>query len=91
MRPLARLVTAGMASASAELGQEGLGPQPKPGGSPAFPRALTGRKAVAGRLVSLGQPVSDKKIDFLFFFYYLKVEMVWKMFDYKKFAPNLFK
>jgi hypothetical protein len=46
--------------------------------------ARTGQKAVAGRLISLGRPVSDKKIDFLFFFYYLKVEIVWKMFDYSK-------
>jgi hypothetical protein len=63
-------------------GQGGLGPQPKPGGAPVFPCVRTGRKAVAGRLVSLGRPVSDKKINFSFFFYYLKVEMVWKMFDY---------
>jgi hypothetical protein len=29
-----------------------------------------------------GRPVCDKKNGFSFFFYYLKIEMVWKMFDY---------
>jgi hypothetical protein len=45
------------------------------------PRAL-GPKTSTDRIDSLGQPVSDKKNGFSFFFYYLKMEMVWKMFDY---------
>jgi hypothetical protein len=46
------------------------------------PRACKGRKAVSGRWIPLGRPVSNKKNDFSFFFYYLKIERVWKMFDY---------
>jgi hypothetical protein len=35
------------------------------------------------RPVDLAGPArSNKKNEFLFFFYYLKMEMVWKMFDY---------
>jgi hypothetical protein len=63
-------------------GQGGLGPKPKPGRRACFPARALGPKAVAGRLASLGRPVSNQKSEFSFFFYYLKVEMVWKMFDY---------
>jgi hypothetical protein len=51
-----------------------LGQSPSRTGAPVSPRARTGRKAIAGRLISLGRPVSDKKNNFLFFFYYLKME-----------------
>jgi hypothetical protein len=48
-------------------GQGSLGPKPKPGGAPAFPRVRTGRKVIAGRLISLGRPVSNKKNEFFVF------------------------
>jgi hypothetical protein len=56
------------------LGQGGLGPKPKPGRRACFPARALGPKAIAGRLASLGRPVSDKKNGFSFFFYYLKME-----------------
>jgi hypothetical protein len=47
-----------------------LGQSPCRVGSPSFPARVLGPKAVAGRLVSLGRPVSDKKNWFFVFFYY---------------------
>jgi hypothetical protein len=44
-----------------------LGQSPSRAGAPVSPRARTGRKAVAGRLISLGRPVSDKKNEFFVF------------------------
>jgi hypothetical protein len=44
-----------------------LGRSPSRGGAPVSPRARTCRKAVAGRLISLGRPVSNKKNEFFVF------------------------
>jgi hypothetical protein len=49
------------------LGQDGLGPEPKPGRLAFFPHARTQAETVPGQFVSLGRPVSNKKNCFFVF------------------------
>jgi hypothetical protein len=59
-----------------------LGRSPSRASSP-LPRTRVLRpKGAEGRLVSMGWPSSNKKNCFLFFFYYLGREILWKMFVY---------
>jgi hypothetical protein len=66
-----------------------LGQRPSQAGSPFSPLRALRPKTALGRLVSMGRPIGNKKKCFLFFFYYLGREILWKMFVYSFWLQKL--